>query len=204
MPPMTASSHPLHDISQPPHPHHPANTLQKATKTLAAANTRRLNTTLYLTLATHTLFWVLRALLYRRSFTRRSLILYLVLSAPQLLINLQFERLSRPTYLADGTTIKRAGEDLDAAGLTEYLWDVTYWTYGCIVLAALFGDAVWWAMLVVPLYSAYALYGVYAGFRGGGGAPGYQDAAGVPQPGGAQSKRQAKMEKRGGQKVAYR
>lgn len=182
-----------------PSSHPPTNRPQKATKTLAAANTRRLNTTLYLTLSTHTLFWLLRALLYRTTFTRRSLLLYLFLSAPQLLINLYFERLSRPTLAADGS-IKRAGEDLDSPGLTEYMWDVTYWTYGCVVLAGLVGDWAWWGMLVVPVYSAYSLYGVYTGFRGAG----YQDAAGVPQPGPAQSKRQAKMEKRGGQKVAYR
>jgi hypothetical protein len=102
--------------------------------------------------------------------------------------------------LADGS-IKRPGEDLDASGLTEYMWDVTYWTYGCIAFAALFGDWAWWGMVVVPAYSAYSLYGVYSGFRGGAG---YTDAAGVPQPGATQSKRQAKMEKRGGQKVAYR
>jgi membrane protein implicated in regulation of membrane protease activity len=75
------------------------------------------------------------------------------------------------------------------------MWDVTYWTYGCVALAAFFGDWMWWGMLVVPVYSVYSLYGVYRGFRGAG----YQDAAGVPQ-----SKRQAKMEKRGGQKVQYR
>lgn len=124
----------------------------------------------------------------------------MVLSSPQILINFQFERLSRPKLLSDGS-IKRPGEDLDAPGLTEYMWDVTYWTYGCVVLAAVAGDWAWWGMLVVPAYSAWALWGVYKGFRGGGA--GYQDAAGVPQPG-AQSKRQAKMEKRGGQKVAYR
>jgi hypothetical protein len=33
---------------------------------------------------------------------------------------------------------------------------------------------------------------------------GYQDAAGVPQPEAATSKRQAKLEKRGGQKMQYR
>ena len=81
------------------------------------------------------------------------------------------------------------------------MWDVTYWTYGCIAFAALVGDWAWWGMIVVPAYSAYSLYGVYSGFRGGAG---YTDAAGVPQPGATQSKRQAKMEKRGGQKVAYR
>ncbi|KAF2251640.1 hypothetical protein BU26DRAFT_451468 [Trematosphaeria pertusa] len=170
---------------------------QKATKTLAASNARRLNQTLYATLFIHGLFWLLRAFVFRSSFTRRSLILYLVLSAPQLFINFQFERIARPVYHPDGS-IKRAGEDLEAKGLTEYMWDVMYWTYGCILLASVLGDWawVWWA--VVPLYSVYLAYTTYTGMRGG-----FTDAAGVPQPGAA-SKRQQKMEKRGGQKVQYR
>lgn len=78
------------------------------------------------------------------------------------------------------------------------MWDVMYWTYGCILLASVLGDWawVWWA--VVPLYSVYLAYTTYTGMRGG-----FTDAAGVPQPGAA-SKRQQKMEKRGGQKVQYR
>lgn len=52
---------------------------------------------------------------------------------------------------------------------------------------------------MIPLYSVYAAWTTYKGMSGG-----YTDAAGVPQPGAATSKRQAKMEKRGGQKVAYR
>lgn len=95
--------------------------------------------------------------------------------------------------------MKRSGEDLEAKGLTEYMWDVTYWTYGCVLLAAIFGDWAWWMWSIVPLYSAYSMYTTYTGMRGG-----FTDAAGVPQPGAATSKRQAKMEKRGGQKVAYR
>ncbi|KAI8938484.1 hypothetical protein NX059_004376 [Plenodomus lindquistii] len=170
---------------------------KKATKTLAAANTARLNQTLYITLTTHLLFWTLRALLFRSTFTRRSLLLYLILSAPQLLIQFYFERLSRPTLTPDGG-IQRAGEDLEAKGLTEYMWDVVYWSYGCILMAAVFGDWAWMFWVVVPLYSVYAAWGVYTGMRGG-----YTDAAGVPQPEVA-SKRQAKMEKRGGQKMQYR
>ncbi|KAF2867328.1 hypothetical protein BDV95DRAFT_550992 [Massariosphaeria phaeospora] len=170
---------------------------QKAVKTLAASNTRRLNQTLYATLATHGLYWLLRALLFRRSFSGRSLALYILLSAPQLLVNFWFERIARPVYHADGS-VRRAGEDLEAKGLTEYLWDVTYWTYGCVVLAALLGDSAWWLWGVVPVYSGYAAWTTYTGMRGG-----YTDAVGVPQPGAA-SKRQQKMEKRGGQKVAYR
>ncbi|KAF1835664.1 hypothetical protein BDW02DRAFT_597153 [Decorospora gaudefroyi] len=169
---------------------------QKATKTLAASNTRRLNQTLYITLAAHSLWWFLRALVFRASFSRRSVILYLVLSAPQLLIQLYFERLSRPTLNPDGA-VKRAGEDLDAKGLTEYMWDVVYWSYGCIVMAAIMGDYAWFLWAVIPAYSLYAAWGMYTGMRGG-----YQDAAGMPQP--QASKRQAKMEKRGGQKMQYR
>ncbi|KAF2847401.1 hypothetical protein T440DRAFT_557504 [Plenodomus tracheiphilus IPT5] len=170
---------------------------QKATKTLAAANTARLNQTLYITIVVHLLFWLLRAALFRASFTRRSLLLYLTLSAPQLFIQFYFERLSRPTLTPDGA-IRRPGEDLEAKGLTEYMWDVVYWSYGCIALAAILGDWAWIFWVVVPMYSAYAAWGVYTGMRGG-----YTDAAGVPQPEVA-SKRQAKMEKRGGQKVQYR
>ncbi|PVH96727.1 hypothetical protein DM02DRAFT_617016 [Periconia macrospinosa] len=170
---------------------------QKATKALASSNTRRLNQTLLITLILHTLFWLTRFVLWRPTYPRKTIILYLLFSSPQLLINLLFERQSRPTHLADGT-IKRSGEDLDAKGLTEYLWDVTYWTYGCLALVTLFGDWAWWFWVVVPLYSVYAAWTTYTGVRGG-----FTDSAGVPQQAGA-SKRQLKMEKRGGQKVQYR
>ncbi|KAF2263264.1 hypothetical protein CC78DRAFT_534144 [Lojkania enalia] len=168
---------------------------QKAAKTLAFRNTARLNQTLYATITIHLLFWLLRALLFRSSFTRKSLAFYLLFSAPQLFIQFQFERISRPTYNADGV-VKRSGEDLEAKGLTEYMWDVLYWTYGCVILAAVLGDWAWWAWGIIPLYSVYLAYTTYAGMRGG-----YTDAAGVPQ---STSKRQQKLEKRGGQKVQYR
>ncbi|KAJ4356744.1 uncharacterized protein N0V89_004780 [Didymosphaeria variabile] len=172
---------------------------QKAVKTLAAANTRRLNQTLVATLVIHLFFWLFRALLFRSSFTRKSLLLYLVLASPQLLINFLFEKQSRPVNAADGS-IKRAGEDLEAKGLTEYLWDITYWTYGNLLLVTFLGDWAWIFWGMIPLYSVWLAWTTYTGMRGGG----YQDAAGVPQPEAGTSKRQAKLEKRGGQKVQYR
>lgn len=110
--------------------------------------------------------------------------------------------MSRPTTSETGE-VKRAGEDLEAKGLTEWMWDIIYWTWGNVVLATLAGDWAWWAMLVVPLYSAWLAWGVFSGARGmmGGGAAQQQDPAAAAS---GQSKRQAKMEKRGGQKVAYR
>ncbi|KAF2113948.1 hypothetical protein BDV96DRAFT_577334 [Lophiotrema nucula] len=171
---------------------------QKAAKTLAARNTQKLNQTLFATALLHGLFWLLRALVFRSTFTKRSLTLYLIFSAPQLLIQLQFEKLGRPKLNADGS-VKRAGEDLEAKGLTEYLWDVTYWSYGCVFFAAVLGDWAWWLYAVVPAYSVWLAWTTYTGVRGG-----YTDAAGVPQAQAATSKRQAKMEKRGGQRVQYR
>jgi hypothetical protein len=111
------------------------------------------------------------------------------------------ERGSRPTISENGE-VKRAGDDLEAKGLTEWMWDVIYWSWSNVILATLVGDWVWWAMLVVPAYSAWLVWGTYSGMRGmmGGGAQ-PQEAAGPA----AQSKRQAKMEKRGGQqRMQYR
>lgn len=95
---------------------------------------------------------------------------------------------------------------MEAQGLTEWMWDVLYWTWGCIGGAAVLGEWVWWAWAIVPLYSVWCVYGMYTGARGMmgmGGAAG-QGQSGAGEAPGGQSKRQAKMEKRGGQKMVYR
>ena len=89
--------------------------------------------------------------------------------------------------------------------MTEYMWDIVYWTWICLGATCVFGDRGWWLFLAVPVYSAYAGYkavgGIREGFAGlGGGGQGQDQGA---QPAG-ESKRQKKMEKRGGQKVQYR
>ena len=111
------------------------------------------------------------------------------------MLEFYLERLGRPKNTANGD-LRSAGEDLDAKGLTEYMWDVVYWTWGCIGWVCLVGNGGWWLWIGVPVYSAYAAYAgvnnVKEGFAGMGAAGG-----------GGESKRQKKMEKRG-QKVAYR
>jgi hypothetical protein len=47
--------------------------------------------------------------------------------------------------------LRKSGEDLDAKGLTEFLWDILYWTYGCIAFAAVLGDRAWWLFVCVIL-----------------------------------------------------
>lgn len=169
---------------------------QKAAKTLAVRNTARLKQTHLITLAIHSTFLFL-------SFTlRRSLSLkrYALLSLPGLVIEFYLDRLARPVYKPDGS-LQRAGEDLDAKGLTEFMWDVLYWGWINLILVMVFGNRAWWLYLVVPGYAAYSAYttatglkGQLSGLAGGGGEGGTE----------SQSKRQQKMEKRGGQKVAYR
>lgn len=145
----------------------------------------------------HALFILLRFF-----FLSRSLTPYLLLSAPALVLEFYLDRLGRPSYAADDS-LRRAGEDLEAKGLTEFMWDVVYWTWINVALVILFGNRAWWLYLVVPVYSTYlaaTTLGGMKGLLGGmGGAAG--DGTAAPE---VESKRQRKMEKRGGQKVSYR
>ena len=127
---------------------------------------------------------------------------------PSLIIEFWFERIGRPTFASNdsGQELKRAGEDLEAKGLTEWMWDVVYWTWGCTALATVIGNYGWWAYIAVPIYSAWLAFTTFSGARSGLSGMGIgagADANSDATPSG-QSKRQAKMEKRGGQKMMYR
>ncbi|CAI7663098.1 unnamed protein product [Penicillium pancosmium] len=166
---------------------------QKAAKSLAARNTALLTRTHLITITIHTIYLVLHFLINRP----RSLKPYILLGAPTLIIEYYLDRIGRPRYSEDGTSLKTAGEDLNATGLTEYMWDVLYWTQGCIVAVCIFNDRAWWLWVVVPIYSIYLAYttvmGVKRGFAGMGGGAGAEGEGGeVPL-----SKTQAKREKRG-------
>jgi hypothetical protein len=114
---------------------------QQALKTQAARNGAILQRTHLIALGVHGFH-----LLLRFTFVRRSFWAYLLLSFPSLLVQFWFERVGRPTYIdgPNGKELKRAGEDLEAKGLTEWMWDVVYWSWGCIVLTTLVGDWAWW------------------------------------------------------------
>lgn len=151
------------------------------------------------------MFLLLRVLIFRRSFTRASLLKFSLLSAPAWAIEFFFERNSRPTFSPDGEGLKRAGEDLEAKGLTEWMWDILYWTWGCVVTVALLGDWAWWAYLAVPFYSVWLAWSTFGSVRqslGMGGASQAQENGESKAAG--PSKRQAKLEKRGGQRMQYR
>lgn len=92
------------------------------------------------------LFLAIRGVLFRASFTRASLFLYVFLSAPAFVIEFMFERGSRPRYDdgAEALVLRKSGEDLEAKGLTEWMWDVLYWTWGCTTAVTVTGDRAWW------------------------------------------------------------
>ncbi|KAF2758943.1 DUF788 domain protein [Pseudovirgaria hyperparasitica] len=177
---------------------------QKAAKTLATRNAARLNYTLYITLGVHLVYVLLRLLIFRSSFQRSSLIMYILFSLPSVVIEFWFESIARPTYTTSPSgapELKRSGEDLEAKGLTEYMWDVLYWTWINIILVAVVGDYAWWLYAVVPAYSAWLAWTTLMGYKQGmSGMVGAGSEGAV----GTQSKRQQKMEKRGGHKMVYR
>ncbi|KAL2848851.1 hypothetical protein BJY01DRAFT_246228 [Aspergillus pseudoustus] len=170
---------------------------QKAAKTLAARNASVLLRTHLITAALHALHLLLH-LIFRRP---ASLKFYYLFAIPTLVIEFYLDRIGRPSHNPADGSLRSPGEDLGAAGLTEYMWDVLYWTWGCIGAVCLFGDRGWWLWIVVPLYSVWLAYstvmGMKSGLAGFGGA-GEQGGAGGPE-----SKRQKKIEKRGG-RVQYR
>ncbi|KAL9636415.1 MAG: hypothetical protein Q9164_002835 [Protoblastenia rupestris] len=175
----------------------------KAAKQLATRNTTILTRTHLISLFLHALFILLRFLLFRSTTTRTSYLLYTILASPSLIVEFWFEKVGRPTRSADGS-VEKSGEDLEAKGLTEYLWDVLYWTWACIAGAAAFGDRAWWLWGAVPLYSGWLAWSTYTGMGKGLGGMMGQNGVGGHEGAGGESKRQKKMEKRGGQRMQYR
>ncbi len=116
---------------------------QKAAKQTAHRNAHVLNRAHLTSAIIHAIFLALRLLFGRLAWS--SLALYLALVSPSLLIEFWLERLGRPRYVPGTKDLIRSGEDMDARGLTEYLWDVLYWTWGCTILAAVVGDWAWWS-----------------------------------------------------------
>ncbi|RJE25165.1 DUF788 domain protein [Aspergillus sclerotialis] len=170
---------------------------QKAAKTLASRNASLLLRTHLTTLCLHSIFLLLHWLFNRP----HSLTPYYSLACPTLVIEFYLERLGRPKYNAADGSLRSPGEDLGASGLTEYMWDVLYWTWGCMGAVCVFGDRAWWLWIVVPLYSVWLAYTTVMGMRTGLAGMGGTGAGDVPA---GESKRQKKMEKRGGQRVQYR
>ncbi|TKX20763.1 hypothetical protein C1H76_7151 [Elsinoe australis] len=125
---------------------------QKAQKTLAAKNAASLNRLHLISLGVHGFF-----LFVTQLFFTRSLLAWFLVSLPSLIIEFWFESIARPKYIGEGTAkeLKKAGEDLEAKGLTEWMWDITYWTWGVVVFSAIAGNWGFYLYAIVPAYSLW-------------------------------------------------
>lgn len=123
---------------------------QKAKKDRAKSNAAALNNLHVGTAAVHALFLAFHFLL-----DSRSLLTYGLLSAPSFACEYVLESSGRPKYDAATGALKTAGEDLDAQGLTEYMFDVIWVTWGSLICVMLFGNWGWLLWTVVPAYGLY-------------------------------------------------
>jgi hypothetical protein len=156
---------------------------QKARKDRAKSNAATLNNLHIGTATLNVLF-----LLSHFFFHSRSLLVYSLLTIPSAICEFILERTGRPSYL--NGSLRSAGEDLSAEGLTEYMFDVVWVTWGCLVAVTLFGNWGWILWAVVPAYGAvkgYSLLGMARGMTGGAqGQP-------VEEPAAAGNRRQRRV-----------
>ncbi|KAM7188679.1 Protein of unknown function (DUF788) domain containing protein [Naviculisporaceae sp. PSN 640] len=152
---------------------------QKARKELAKANIKALNN-LHIGSAIVNFFFLLVVV----TFDNRSVLAWIVLSIPSLICQYVLEKSGRPDIDEHAGVIRSAGEDLSAPGLTEYMWDVVWVTWGVAVLVIFFGDKLWTLWAIVPAYGLYkgvGLLGAAKQMAGlGSAAAGADDAAAAP------------------------
>lgn len=134
---------------------------QKARKDRAKSNAEALKNLHIGTLIVNTLF-VLSNLVFKR----RSLLLYVVLSIPSFVCEFVLENTGRPRYDASTKALKTSGEDLNASGLTEYMFDVIWVTWASVFFVIFFGNWAWLVWCIVPAYGAFKGYSLFGAARG--------------------------------------
>ncbi|CZT40420.1 related to DUF788 domain protein [Rhynchosporium secalis] len=138
---------------------------QKAKKDRAKANIASLNNLHIGTAAANGIF-----LLFNLFIKRRSLLAWTILSIPSVIAEFILETSGRPKYDAATKTLKSAGEDLAAPGLTEYMFDIVWVTWLSLISVITFGNWGWIVWGIVPaygMYKGYGLFGMAKGMMGG-------------------------------------
>ncbi|KAI8634595.1 DUF788 domain-containing protein [Xylariaceae sp. FL1651] len=163
---------------------------QKARKDRAKSNTAALMNLHLGTLTIITLF-----VLFNLFIKRRSLLTYIILSIPSFICEFVLESTGRPKYDSSTNTLKTAGEDLSAPGLTEYMFDVIWVTWASVILVILFGNWGWLLWAVVPAYGAVKGFTLLGAARGMAGmqqqAQQQQQYGGAPVSGNRKQRRAA-------------
>ncbi|KAK3617917.1 hypothetical protein LTR22_026554 [Elasticomyces elasticus] len=142
-------------------------------------------------------------------FSRR-LLPFALLNFPALAIEFWFEQIGRPSYTetANGKSFSEHAmlsmRKVSQSGCGMWSTGAGAAQYWQLCLAALLGSWALWLCAVVPLYSAWLAFSTYSGVRSGFSTMN-AGAAGKGSDGtAAQSKRQAKLEKKGAQRMQYR
>lgn len=168
-------------------PHLVTNMAQKARKDRAKSNAAALNNLHIGTLIVNTLF-----VLFTVLFKKRSMWLYAVLSVPSFICEYVLESSGRPRYDPNTKALKTAGEDLSAAGLTDYMFDVIWVTWASVFLVILFGNWGWLLWGVVPAYGAFKGFSLFGAARGMAGMqPQQQQENAAPAAGNRRQRRAA-------------
>jgi hypothetical protein len=161
----------------------------KARKDLAKANVAALQNLHIGSLVVNGAFIVLTLI-----FRSHSLVTYFVLSIPAFACQYILESSGRPKYttLNGKSSLKSAGEDLAAPGLTEYLFDVVWVTWACLLAVLGLGDKAWWLFAIVPVFGLWKGWGLIGAARGMLGGPQGQPQGGEEQQqqGAPQNRRQ--------------
>jgi hypothetical protein len=134
---------------------------QKAKKDRAKANITTLNQLHIGTLSLNTLF-----ILFNLVIKRRSILAYVLFSIPCFIAQYILETTGRPKFDPTTKALKSSGEDLAAQGLTEYMFDIIWITWLCLIAVITFGNWGWVIWAVVPVYGAYKGYGLLGMARG--------------------------------------
>ncbi|RKU41267.1 hypothetical protein DL546_004635 [Coniochaeta pulveracea] len=113
-------------------------------------------------------------------FKNRSAFWWFLLSLPSWICQFTLERTGRPTYDPASGALKTSGEDLAAPGLTEYMFDVIWFTWGTTVLVTFLGNRFWFLLAVVPAFGALKGYSLWGAARQLGQLNGIENASGQP------------------------
>ncbi|KAI0036004.1 hypothetical protein K488DRAFT_76200 [Vararia minispora EC-137] len=162
-------------------------------KKIAAQNEAALKNLLYGQVANNIIALIVR-LLYR-SLGRPNSITAIVFSLITLglsqFIYTRLTSMGKPRRDASGAVVS-PGDDLNQAGVTEWMFDVLYISWAVQVGSAVLGEWVWWIYAVIPAFAAYKLWGLAAPFLGTRSAS--EEGENVPME--PLSKRQEKLKKR--------
>ncbi|KAJ2961333.1 hypothetical protein NQZ79_g3389 [Umbelopsis isabellina] len=171
-----------------------------SSKKIASANVKTLANLRMGFFAVNCFYVLWRGLLYWKTFSFSTLLAYALTSGLTFYLYTVLKNAGSPRYNVDGS-IQSGGDDLNAEGLTAYMFDIIYITWFVHITTAVISGKFWYTYIVIPAYAAFKLWPYIAPYLKG--SSNEQSA----EPSGPQkSKRQTKMEERAkkGQNVKYK